>query len=201
MVRSKQVWQSTKQGRKVAVRCSKKHINRLCIERWGKCKTHRNAIQFNAKRYWIGLHTINTAAGDCSLPTIVGRRPRHCQGSSTKCLMPQNINDLRDQYPQGVSKWVSIWTIWKDHIPQFLHRLQNEEKPMQNNFEAPVWLLKMVFECSIAFAWLDKFHVQHERGATKPFDLAYVPFHIWKTIQYEYTFINTQWQYDKSLRR
>ena len=108
MVRSKQVWQSTKQGRKVAVRCSKKHINRLCIERWGKCKTHRNAIQFNAKRYWIGLHTINTAAGDCSLPTIVGRRPRHCQGSPTKCLMPQNINDLRDQYPQGVSKWVSI---------------------------------------------------------------------------------------------
>ena len=153
MVRSKQVWQSTKQGRKVAVRCSKKHINRLCIERWGKCKTHRNAIQFNAKRYWIGLHTINTAAGDCSLPTIVGRRPRHCQGSPTKCLMPQNINDLRDQYPQGVSKWVSIWTIWKDHIPQFLHRLQNEEKPMKNNFVAPVWLLKMVFEYRIA--WCD----------------------------------------------
>ena len=38
-------------------------------------------------------------------------------------------------------------------LPQVLHRLQYKEKPMQNNFEAPVWLLKMVFECSIT--WCD----------------------------------------------
>ena len=38
-------------------------------------------------------------------------------------------------------------------LHQVLHRLQNKEKPMQNNFEALVWLLKMVFECSIA--WCD----------------------------------------------
>ena len=38
-------------------------------------------------------------------------------------------------------------------LPQVLHRPQNKEKPMQNNFEAPVWLLKKVFECSIA--WCD----------------------------------------------
>ena len=34
-------------------------------------------------------------------------------------------------------------------VHQVLHQLQKKEKPMQNNFEAPVWLLKMVFECSI----------------------------------------------------
>ena len=38
-------------------------------------------------------------------------------------------------------------------IHQVLHRPQNKERPMQNNFEAPVWQLKMVFECSIA--WCD----------------------------------------------
>ena len=45
------------------------------------------------------------------------------------------------------------WEITSSHLLHFLHRLQNKEKPMQNNFEAPVWLLKMVFECSIA--WCD----------------------------------------------
>ena len=38
-------------------------------------------------------------------------------------------------------------------VHQVLHRPQNKERPMQNNFEAPVWQLKMVFECSIA--WCD----------------------------------------------
>ena len=35
-------------------------------------------------------------------------------------------------------------------LPQVLHRLQYKEKQMQKNFEAPVWQLKMVFECKIA---------------------------------------------------
>ena len=38
------------------------------------------------------------------------------------------------------------------NLHQVLHRPQNKEKPMQNNFEAPVWLLKS-FECSIV--WCD----------------------------------------------
>ena len=58
-------------------------------------------------------HTINTAGGDCSLPTIGGSSPGHSvpRGSKclilivgSKCLMPQNIND---QYLQGLSKEVS----------------------------------------------------------------------------------------------
>ena len=35
-------------------------------------------------------------------------------------------------------------------LPQVLHRLQYKEKLMQKNFDAPVWLLKLVFECRIA---------------------------------------------------
>ena len=49
------------------------------------------------------------------------------------------------------------------------------------------------------FLTVEKSHVHQERGATKPSDLADVLFQIWKTIQYEYTFTNTQWQYVKSL--
>ena len=46
-----------------------------------------------------------------------------------------------------------VYFVNNNKLPQFLHRLQNKEKPMQNNFEAQVWQLKMVFECSIA--WCD----------------------------------------------
>ena len=43
--------------------------------------------------------------------------------------------------------------LWSCVLHQVLHRPQNKEKLTQNNFEAPVWQLKMVFECSIA--WCD----------------------------------------------
>ena len=35
-------------------------------------------------------------------------------------------------------------------LPQVLLRLQYKEKPMQNNFEAPIWGTQKVFEFSIA---------------------------------------------------
>ena len=50
------------------------------------------------------------------------------------------------------SKYQYSWATNRD-VHQVLHRPQNKERPMQNNFEAPVWQLKMVFECSIA--WCD----------------------------------------------
>ena len=55
--------------------------------------------------------------------------------------------------PTATQAAVARLTSPKQQLHQVLHRPQNKEKPMQNNFEAPVWLLKMVFECSIV--WCD----------------------------------------------
>ena len=73
-------------------------------------KVQHNAIEtrhttiYNAMEADTQLgHTINTAGGDCSLPTIGGSSPGHSvpRGSKclilivgSKCLMPQNINCL-----------------------------------------------------------------------------------------------------------
>ena len=41
------------------------------------------------------------------------------------------------------------------NVSQFLLRLQNKEELMQNNFEAPLWLLKMVV-LSLRWWWTSR---------------------------------------------
>ena len=59
----------------------------------------------------------------------------------------------RGEEDRTEESFVVYGRVRESKVHQVLHRPQNKERPMQNNFEAPVWQLKMVFECSIA--WCD----------------------------------------------
>ena len=104
----------------------------------------------------LGLYTGNRISRLC--PESVEIRSRRCNS------WPQLLitNDTRaflmvwwiEKILLAPSKgWTKRSVCLFSEIHQVLHRLKNKEKPMQNNFEAPVWQLKMVFECSIV--WCD----------------------------------------------